>query len=73
MGFVTTVAEIMAFLRSKGFTIETGSGRHGTKAVRGEQRIPIRTHSGDMPLGTAVSILEQAGYNKADFLKWRRR
>ena len=60
----------MAFLRSKGFTIETGRGRHGTKAVKGEQKIPIPAHYGDMPPGTAVSILGQAGYNKTDFLEW---
>jgi predicted RNA binding protein YcfA (HicA-like mRNA interferase family) len=71
MGFVTTATEIMAFLRSKGFTIETGRGKHGTKAVKGGQKIPIPAHSDDMPLGTAVSILGQAGYSKADFLKWR--
>jgi len=39
MGFVTTAAEIIAFLHSKGFTIETGRGRHGTKLVKGKQRI----------------------------------
>ena len=67
MGFTITVAELMAFLRSKGYTIQTGSGRHGTKAVKGNQKIPIPAHSGDMPLGTVVSILGQAGYNKAEY------
>ena len=72
MGFVTTAAEIIAFLRSKGFAIETGRGRHGTKAVMEEQRIPIPLHPGDLPPGTARRILNIAGYTISDFLKWRR-
>ena len=71
MGFTVTVTELLAFLRSKGYTIQTGRGRHGTKAVKGSQKIPIPAHSGDIPPGTIVSILGQAGYNKAHFLEWR--
>ena len=72
MGFVTTAAELLAFLRSKGFTIETGRGRHGTKAVKGEQKIPIPAHSGDLATATAGRILKQAGYTINDVLEWRR-
>ena len=72
MGFVTTAAELLAFLRSKGFTIETGRGRHGTKAVKGNHRIPIPTHGGTLRKGTAKKILAEAGYNPDDLMEWRR-
>jgi hypothetical protein len=35
LGFTITVAELLAFLRSKGYTIQTGRERYGVKAVRG--------------------------------------
>ena len=73
MGFVTTAAEIIAFLKSKGYHVETGRGRHGTKAVKGKQRIPLPTHPGDLSSITADEILEQARYSKKDLLEWRRR
>ena len=71
MGFVTTAAEILAFLRSKGFTIESGQGKHGTKAVRGEQKISIPMHPGDMAIGTADRIIKKAGYTINDVMEWR--
>ena len=61
MGFVTTAAEIMAFLKSKGFTIETGRGRHGTKVVKGKHKIPIPRHGGALAKGTVDGILAEAG------------
>ena len=73
MGFTITAAELMAFLRSKGYTMQTGSGRHGTKAVRGAQRIPIPRHGGTMADGTVRGILAQAGYTTNDVMEWRRR
>jgi hypothetical protein len=48
MGFTITAAELIAFLAAQGFHIETGRWRHGVKAVRDEQRIPIPAHSGDL-------------------------
>ena len=72
MGFVTTIAEIMAFLKSKGYHLDTGRGRHGVKMVKGSQRIPIPAHPGDLPPGTAGRILKLAGYTINDFLEWRR-
>ena len=71
MGFTITAAELLAFLRSKGYEIQTGRGKHGTKAVKGKQKIPIPIHGGDVPSGTVVGILGQAGYDKDDFLEWR--
>lgn len=72
MGFVTTVSELLAFLKSKGYHVETGRGRHGTKAVKGEQKIPIPAHSGDLVTATAGRILKQAGYTINDVVEWRR-
>ena len=73
MGFTVTVAELLAFLRSKGYTIQTGRGRHGTKAVKGNHRIPIPIiHGGTLGKGLAASILEEAGYTANDVMKWRR-
>jgi predicted RNA binding protein YcfA (HicA-like mRNA interferase family) len=72
MGFTITVAEITAFLISKGYRIETGKGRHGTKAVRDGHRISIPTHPGDIAKGTAKEILKQAGYTINDVMAWRR-
>ena len=71
MGFTITAAELMAFLRSKGYTIQTGHGRHGTKAVKGSQKIPIPRHGGTVPIGTARNILAIAGYTIDDVVEWR--
>ena len=72
MGFTITASELIAFLRSKGYTIQTGRGRHGTKAVKGNHRIPIPAHSRDIAVGTANGILAQAGYTINDLMEWRR-
>jgi predicted RNA binding protein YcfA (HicA-like mRNA interferase family) len=71
VGFTITAAELMAFLKSKGFHVETKRGRHGVKAVKGAQRIPIPAHTGDLKKGTVDSILEKAGYTSNDVLIWR--
>jgi len=71
MGFTITAAELMAFLRSKGYTIQTGRGRHGTKAVKGNHRISIPMHGGTLAKGTAREILAKAGYRPDDFMEWR--
>ena len=72
MGFVTTAAEIMAFLASKGFHKETGRGRHGVKMARGSMRISIPAHKNDLAHGTAKNILASAGYTPDDLMDWRR-
>jgi predicted RNA binding protein YcfA (HicA-like mRNA interferase family) len=73
MGFVTTAAEIMAFLVSKGYHKETGRGRHGVKMAKGNHKIPIPQHAKkDMAPGTANHILIQAGYTIDDLIEWRR-
>jgi hypothetical protein len=48
MGFVSTVDEIMAFLKSKGYEEETGRGRHSVKMAKGRNKISILAHTGDM-------------------------
>ena len=72
MGFTITAAELLAFLRSKGYMIQTGKGRHGVKAVKGRQRIPIPIHGGTLGKGVAVKILVRAGYIPDDVMEWRR-
>jgi hypothetical protein len=72
MGFVTTAAEIMAFLASRGFHRETG-GKHGVKMVKGGNRIPVPIHRRDLSAFTAKNILEQAGYTVDDMIDWRRK
>jgi len=72
MGFVTTAAEIIAFLKSKGYHVETGRGRHGTKIVKGNHRIPLPMHGGTLDKGTARKILSDAGYKPNDLMEWRR-
>ena len=72
MGFTVTVMELLAFLRSKGFTIQAGKGKHGTKAVRGKQKIPIPIHGGGvLAKGTLKSVLYKAGYTADDVMEWR--
>jgi predicted RNA binding protein YcfA (HicA-like mRNA interferase family) len=71
MGFTITATELMAFLAAKGYHKETGRGRHGVKMVMGGMRISIPAHSRDLRVGTATSILAQAGYTTDDFIKWR--
>ena len=72
MGFTITAAELLAFLRSKGYAIQTGRARHGTKAVKGRQKIPMPMHSGTLADGTVRGILAQAGYTTDDVMEWRR-
>ena len=72
MGFTITATELLAFLRSKGYTIQTGRVRHGTKAVKGKQRIPVPMHSGVLSKGVAAAILNEAGYTAGDVMEWRR-
>jgi predicted RNA binding protein YcfA (HicA-like mRNA interferase family) len=71
MGFVTTAAEIIAFLASRGYRKETGRGRHGVKMVNGSIRIPVITHKRDIATGTARGMLAQAGYSPDDLMEWR--
>jgi predicted RNA binding protein YcfA (HicA-like mRNA interferase family) len=71
VGFVTTAAEIIAFLASNGYHKETG-GNHGVKMVKGGNRIPIPMHRRDLKTGTASGILAQAGYTINDLMNWRR-
>jgi predicted RNA binding protein YcfA (HicA-like mRNA interferase family) len=73
MGFTITAAELIAFLAAQGFRVETGQGRHGVKAVKGSQRIPIPAHQGDLKTNTARKILKMAGYSVNDVLDWRQR
>ena len=72
MGFTITAAELLAFLSSKGYTIQAGYERHGTKAAKGSHKIPIPRHSGTMADGTARGILAQAGFTINDVMEWRR-
>jgi predicted RNA binding protein YcfA (HicA-like mRNA interferase family) len=73
MGFIITADEIIAFLASKGYSLETRRGRHGVKMVKGKHKISIVTHgSRDIPKGTANSILAQAGYTADDVMNWRK-
>jgi hypothetical protein len=72
MGFTITVAELLAFLRTKGYTVQTGRGRHGTKAVNGNHKIPIPMHGGLLGKGTACKMLSDAGDGLDDFMEWRR-
>lgn len=73
MGFTITAAELLQFLKSKGYTIKTGRGRHGTKAVKDEFVIPIPRHGKDIGKGLASAILNSVGYTANDVMKWRRR
>jgi predicted RNA binding protein YcfA (HicA-like mRNA interferase family) len=72
LGFTVTVAEVLAFLRTKGYTVQTGKGKHGTKAVKGKQKIPIPIHGGGtLGKGVADKILSRAGYGLNDLIEWR--
>jgi predicted RNase H-like HicB family nuclease len=61
--------EITAFLASKGYTKETGLGRHGVKMVKGENRIPVPVHSRNLSKHTAGKILSQAGFTPDDVME----
>lgn len=54
-----TKRELEKKLQDAGFTFEHG-GNHDL-AIRGKQKIPIPRHKGDIPKGTADSILKAAG------------
>jgi predicted RNA binding protein YcfA (HicA-like mRNA interferase family) len=55
-----TKREIEKLLKSAGFEKKTG-GRHDVWVKPGFPPIPVPRHKGDIPLGTARSILKCAG------------
>jgi predicted RNA binding protein YcfA (HicA-like mRNA interferase family) len=69
MGFTITAAELIAFLMAKGYHKE-GGGKH-PKMTKGNDRIPVPMHLGDMPKGTVNDILDRAGFTAEDVMKWR--
>lgn len=71
MGFTMTAAEIIRFLKERGF-IQKSGGRHQVHLIRGKQKIPIPDHSGDLAAGTLRAILKKAGYTPDDVMEWRK-
>jgi predicted RNA binding protein YcfA (HicA-like mRNA interferase family) len=72
VGFTIRVAELIAFLQSKGYAMQTGQGRHSTKAVKDGHRIPIPMHGGVLGKGIACKILSEAGFKPEDLMEWRK-
>jgi predicted RNA binding protein YcfA (HicA-like mRNA interferase family) len=70
MGFTMTMAEMIKFLEANGFIQESG-GRHQIIMVKGNMRVPVPSHSGDVPKGTVNHILSQAGFRGSDAKKWK--
>ena len=72
MGFTMKMREIISYLESLGFMQEEG-GKHQIKMVKGNNSIPIPSHTGDMPKGTVAFILKLAGSNTGEAKKWKER
>jgi predicted RNA binding protein YcfA (HicA-like mRNA interferase family) len=64
--------EIIKFLESHGFIQESG-GRHQIMMIKGDLRVPISSHRGDLPKGTINNILKQSGFRGSDAKQWKER
>lgn len=67
-------AELIKFLKSKGYVEDRQRGSHLTfwnPALRQSVTVPVHTGH-DLGRGLALQILKQAGFTGDDFLDWRR-
>ena len=58
-----TKREIEKLLKKAGFSKQSG-GKHDIWIKKGCPPIPVPRHKGDIPIGTAKSILKAAGLEK---------
>jgi predicted RNA binding protein YcfA (HicA-like mRNA interferase family) len=62
-----TAKEIVKILIKKGFLLDRSKGSHQIfiHPIKGN-RVVVPMHSRDLPIGTFLSILKQAGIDRAD-------
>lgn len=58
----------MAFFRFHGFQLDHVSGSHFVFRHSDKRRAVVPRHTGDLPVGTTLAILREAGFNKNDLL-----
>jgi predicted RNA binding protein YcfA (HicA-like mRNA interferase family) len=63
--------EIIRALERAGFFVHHQTGSHAQLKHRSKAglRITVPRHSGDVPIGTLMTILRQAGLSRDEFLK----
>lgn len=62
-----TARKIIAFLKAKGFQLDHATGSHFVfyKPVA-KRRAVVPRHSGDLPVGTLLAIVREAGFTRKD-------
>ncbi len=67
--------EVVRVLEKAGFYIHHQTGSHAQLKHRTRLglRITVPCHSGDIPIGTLISIIRQAGLSRDEFLELLRR
>lgn len=62
--------KLIAFLEANGFTLDHATGAHFVFYHREtKRRVVVPVHNKDLPQGTLLAILRQAGFSKDDLLK----
>lgn len=62
---VLTAKQIIKLLEKKGFQLDHSTGSHFVfYHPESHRRVTIPVHSGDLPKGTLLTILRQAGIDK---------
>lgn len=67
---VLTPKKLVAFLESRGFTLDHASGSHFVfYRAADKRRVTVPLHAKDLPQGTLIAILKQAGFSRKDLLR----
>lgn len=67
---VLNADKIIKFLKRRGFVLDRTKGSHRIYFnPETKRRVVIPYHKRDIPKGTLISILKQAGFNKEDLLE----
>ncbi|MCL6088188.1 MAG: type II toxin-antitoxin system HicA family toxin [Actinobacteria bacterium] len=64
---ILTSAKIIKILKSKGFVLDRTKGSHHIYyQPETKTRVAVPFHKRDLPVGTCIAILKNAGINKAE-------
>ncbi len=67
---VLNTDKIIKFLKRRGFVLDRTKGSHRIYFnPETKRRVVIPYHKRDIPKGTLISILKQAGFNKEELLE----
>jgi predicted RNA binding protein YcfA (HicA-like mRNA interferase family) len=65
-----TAKQVLRSLLNAGFFLHHQTGSHATlkRPDQPERRVTVPVHSGDLPRGTVMAIIKQAGMTVEEFL-----